>query len=190
MGGVSVDSGGGGRRSLDSEINMVPMIDLLLCLICFLLITAVWSTMARINADAQVPGPPRNDVPVEDIQPPPMMHVTVQEEKFVISWRKGNAVESSLEVPRKPVTVGEGKSAQVRFPDLAEKVTSEWTAKGSHRDASDKKLDQAVLHCDNKTPYKEIIAVIDAIYQAKREFPGSQGKKYPAMNVTFSMNAN
>ncbi|MCS6900117.1 MAG: biopolymer transporter ExbD [Myxococcales bacterium] len=190
MGGVSVDSGGGGRRSVDSEINMVPMIDLLMCLICFLLITAVWSTMARINADAQVPGPPDPNKPVEEQPPPPMMHVTIQEEKFIISWRKGNAVESTLDVPRKPVTIGEGKRAQVRFPDLAEKIIAEWNAKGAHRDPSDKKLDQAVLHCDNKTPYKEIIAVIDAIYQAKREFPGSNGKKYPAMNVTFSMHAN
>lgn len=91
---------------------------------------------------------------------------------------------------RKPVNVGEGKAAQVRFPDLSEKVITEWKANGAHRDPSDKKLDQAVLHCDNKTPYKEIIAVIDSVYQAKREFPGSNGKQYPAMNVTFSMTAN
>ena len=57
MGGVSVGGGGGGRRSLDSEINMIPFIDLLMVTISFLLITAVWSHMARINADAQVPGP-------------------------------------------------------------------------------------------------------------------------------------
>lgn len=190
MGGVSVGGGGGGRRSLDTEINMVPMIDLLMCLICFLLITAVWSTMARLNADAQVPGPPNPDKPVEEQTPPPMMHITVKEETFTLSWRKGNAVESSLDVPRKPVMIGEGKGAQVRFPDLAEKVITEWSAKGSHLSPTDKKLDQAVLHCDNKTAYKEIIAVIDAVYQAKREFPGSNGKKYPGMNVTFSMNAN
>ena len=59
MGGVNVGGGKGGRRSLDSEINMIPMIDLLMVTIAFLLITAVWTHMARINADAQVPGPPR-----------------------------------------------------------------------------------------------------------------------------------
>jgi len=59
MAGVNVESGGkGGRRAVDSEINMIPMIDLLVCAISFLLITAVWSHMSRINADAQVPGPP------------------------------------------------------------------------------------------------------------------------------------
>ena len=191
MGGVNVEGGKGGRRSLDSEVNMIPMIDLLMCLICFLLITAVWSTMSRLNADAQVPGPPRES-PIDDKEPQPMLHVTIQgDEKFVLSWRKGGAVVTTVELPRKPITVGEGNSAQIRFPDLAEKVTTEWKANGSHRDPTDKKMDQAVLHCDNKTPYKEIIAVIDAVYQAKREFPGGgAGKLYPAMNVTFAMTAN
>jgi len=60
MGGIDVGGGGAGKRkSLDSEINMIPMIDLLMVTISFLLITAVWTHMARINADAQVPGPPR-----------------------------------------------------------------------------------------------------------------------------------
>ena len=62
MGGVDVGGGGGkGRRATDSEINMIPFIDLLMVTISFLLITAVWSQMARLNADAQVPGPPRPD---------------------------------------------------------------------------------------------------------------------------------
>lgn len=190
MGGVSVEGGGGGRRSVDSEINMIPMIDLLLCLICFLLITAVWSTMSRLNADAQVPGPPR-DTETTPQEPQPMLHLTIaSEEKFVLSWRKGNAVVSSVDVPRKPVTVGEGRAAQTRFPDLATKISEEWKANGAHRDPTDKKMDQAVLHCDNKTPYKEIIAVIDAVYSTKRPFPGGGEKLYPAMNVTFSMTSN
>jgi len=63
MGGVDVGGGKGPRRSLDSDINMIPMIDLLMVTISFLLITAVWTHMARINADAQVPGPPREVEP-------------------------------------------------------------------------------------------------------------------------------
>lgn len=39
----------GGRRALDAELNLVPFIDLLVCCICFLLITAVWVRMARIE---------------------------------------------------------------------------------------------------------------------------------------------
>lgn len=57
MGGVSVDSGGkGGKKPVDSEVNMIPMIDLLMCCIMFLLVTAVWSQLARINSNQAVPG--------------------------------------------------------------------------------------------------------------------------------------
>lgn len=193
MAGVSVDEGGkGGRKSLDAEINMIPMIDLLMCLIAFLLLTAVWSTMARVNASANVPGPPNPDTPVTEQPPELWLHVTVQDDQFVLAWKRGNAVESDLKVPKKPVVVNQGTSTeQIRYEELAERVKSEWEARGSHRDASDNKIDQAVLHTDNRTPFKELIAVIDALYRPKRAFPGSKaGELYPAMNVTFSMTSN
>ena len=57
MGLSGVDSGGkGGRRSVDSEINMIPMIDLLIVNISFLLITAVWTQLSRLNVMQQMPG--------------------------------------------------------------------------------------------------------------------------------------
>ncbi|MCC7538965.1 MAG: biopolymer transporter ExbD [Deltaproteobacteria bacterium] len=69
MGGVSVDSGGkGGKKPVDSEVNMIPMIDLLMCCIMFLLVTAVWSQLARINSNQAVPGqgsPDQDSVPQE-----------------------------------------------------------------------------------------------------------------------------
>jgi biopolymer transport protein ExbD len=42
-------SGRGGRRALDATLNLVPFIDLLSCCIAFLLITAVWTTIARVD---------------------------------------------------------------------------------------------------------------------------------------------
>jgi len=193
MSGVSVDGGGkGGRRSLDSEINMIPMIDLLMCMISFLLITAVWSTMSRLNVDAQVPSQ-RNDVEVTPTEPEPMLHVSVQGDEFSLSWRKGTAVTvGPIMVPKKPTLVNAGQPGeQIRYEELADKVKSEWEANGSHRNSSDKKQDQAVLHCDNRTPFKEIVAVIDAVYRPQREFPGGgPGKLYPSLNVTFAMAAN
>lgn len=38
-----------GRRALDATLNLVPFIDLLSCCIAFLLITAVWTTLARVD---------------------------------------------------------------------------------------------------------------------------------------------
>jgi biopolymer transport protein ExbD len=51
-GAVSMDAGGRGgrRRALDATINVVPAIDLLSCCIVFLLVTAVWTQIARLQA--------------------------------------------------------------------------------------------------------------------------------------------
>jgi biopolymer transport protein ExbD len=191
MGGVNVDGGGkGGRRSLDSEINMIPMIDLLMVTISFLLITAVWSHMSRINADAQVPGPPRPTEPVEKQEPEKQLHIEMRSaDKFVLIWKQSGTVISTVDVPRKDVIEKEGAVRVIRFPDLASKVESEWKTVGSHRDATDKKFDQAILHTDNETPYGAIIGVIDAVYQVHRPFSsGSKTENVPAFNVTFSVN--
>src|SRR3974390_3384823 len=118
MGGVDVGGGGGAgkRKSMDSEINMIPMIDLLMVTISFLLITAVWTHMARINADAQVPGPPRPDVEQEKAEPGKQLHVMMQgEEKFVLIWKQGNTTVDSIDVPRKDVVSQQGPVEVVRF---------------------------------------------------------------------------
>lgn len=56
MGGINVDGGGhGGKKALDSEIPLVPFIDLLLCCIMFLLVTAVWNKLARLEINQNQP---------------------------------------------------------------------------------------------------------------------------------------
>jgi biopolymer transport protein ExbD len=48
--GVSVDTGGGGgRKSVDAHIELVPFIDMMSCMVAFLLITAVWTDLAQLN---------------------------------------------------------------------------------------------------------------------------------------------
>jgi biopolymer transport protein ExbD len=191
MGGVDVGGGGGGgRKKVDSEINMIPMIDLLMVTISFLLITAVWTHMARINADAQVPGPPRPDVEQEKVEPEKQLHVEMRsEDKFVLIWKQGSTTVDSIDVPRKDVVTTQGAVEVVRFPDLAEKIDSEWKAKGQHSNPTDRKLDQAILHTDNKTEFKYIIGVIDAVYQTHRDMQvGPKTDKVPAFNITFAVN--
>jgi biopolymer transport protein ExbD len=190
MGGVDVGGGGGKRKALDSEINMIPMIDLLMVTISFLLITAVWTQMARINADAQVPGPPRPDVEQEKVEPEKQLHVMMQsEDKFTLVWKQGSTTVDSIDVPRKDVILQEGAIQVVRFPDLAAKIETEWKAKGQHSNPTDRKLDQAILHTDNKTEFKFIIGVIDAIYQTHRDMNlGTKTEKMPAFNITFAVN--
>src|SRR5688572_21549642 len=60
----------GGKKPLDAAINLVPFIDLLSCCISFLLITAVWTQLARMDVTQKGPGaagstdekPPENQV--------------------------------------------------------------------------------------------------------------------------------
>ena len=54
---VSIDGGGGDRKKpLNAELNLVPYIDLLTCMIAFLLITAVWTQLARLKIDQRGQG--------------------------------------------------------------------------------------------------------------------------------------
>jgi biopolymer transport protein ExbD len=50
MGGAApTPTGKGGKKPLDAQLNLVPFIDLLSCCISFLLITAVWTQLARMD---------------------------------------------------------------------------------------------------------------------------------------------
>jgi biopolymer transport protein TolR len=54
---VSIDSGGKGRRKdVNGELLLVPYIDLLTCMIAFLLITAVWTQLARLEVQQKGQG--------------------------------------------------------------------------------------------------------------------------------------
>src|ERR1043165_1282052 len=189
MGGVDVGGGGGGKRAMNSEINMVPFIDLLMVTIAFLLITAVWTHMARINADAQVPGPPRDTEPTPT-EREKQLHIEMRSpDKFVLIWKQAGTVISTVDVPRKDNLVVKDGKKSIRFPELAQKIEAEWKTVGTHRDATDKKFDQAVLHTDNETAYVYLIGVIDAIYQAKRPYNiAGKAEQVPSFNVTFAVN--
>lgn len=189
MGGVDVGGGEGKRRSTNSDINMIPFIDLLFVTIAFLLITAVWVTNSRINADAQVPGPPDPTKEVEPVPPEKILNLEVGESEFGLVWKQGATVVSEVKIPKTPVEKKQGDRTVVTYPELAKKIEEEWKTHGGHRDPSDKKLDQCVLHSDNRAPFKELIAVIDAIYKPKRDIklPDGVSKPFPVFNMTFSV---
>ena len=66
--GVSVDTGNkGGKKPLNADLNLVPYIDLLTCMVAFLLITAVWSQLARLEAHQKGQGQAGEDTPPEKV---------------------------------------------------------------------------------------------------------------------------
>jgi biopolymer transport protein ExbD len=91
MGGINMGGGHGGKKAVDSEIPLVPFIDLLLCCVMFLLVTAVWNQLARLNANQQQPGQqaPNEPPPEEKIK----VILQVQATGFVISSTAGDRIE-------------------------------------------------------------------------------------------------
>jgi biopolymer transport protein ExbD len=57
----------GARRSVNTELNLVPFIDLMSVLITFLLITAVWTQVSMIQLGSSI-----HAQKVDDKQPPPV----------------------------------------------------------------------------------------------------------------------
>jgi biopolymer transport protein ExbD len=91
MGGVSVGGGHGGKKNLDSEIPLVPFIDLLLCCVMFLLVTAVWNRLARLDANQQVPGQAaQQDQPQEETI---RLYLQVTQAGFTIASTAGERIE-------------------------------------------------------------------------------------------------
>ena len=89
-----VPSGNGSRRPLDASINLVPFIDLLSCCISFLLLTAVWIDLGRLDVAPSA-------TPAADRDPPPdptLARVTlrVDEGGYLLHRSTGE----SLQLPR------------------------------------------------------------------------------------------
>ena len=182
MGGVDV-AGGSGKREMNTEINMIPFIDLLMVTIAFLLITAVWVTYSRMNANAQIPGPPNPEKEITPQTPEKVLHLHIKDSEFALVWKQGATVVAESTAP-KPAMDGD----VIKYADLAKKLGEEWKLHGGHQDKSDKKIDQAVLHADNKLPFREVIGVLDALYDQKREMVlGGKTKKVPVFNMSFSV---
>jgi biopolymer transport protein ExbD len=184
MAGISLeDTKKQSRRPVDSEVNLIPMIDLFVCCIAFLLITAVWTQMSRVDATAQVPG---KDEVAEPAVPDRSLHVAVaDEEKFSLVWKQGSVVINKIDVPRKAVEVDDGTTRTLKYPELAAAIDREWKMNGSHRDSADRKVDMAVLHAGNTVPYREVIAVMDAIRAPKRAI--GPAAAIPAFKISFAV---
>jgi hypothetical protein len=159
-GGISVGQHKAGRRSVDHDLPLVPFIDFMICLIAFLLVTAVWTQMSRINATGRAPGseggPPH--------EPQKELHVVASAGAFDLRWQQGGTVLDTQRVPRVEVDV----AGEKRYPALTEAITLQWNAQGQHRAEGDLKLDRAVLHVPNDLPFAEIVALLDSLHAPRR----------------------
>jgi len=164
MGGVSIpDSGGGrGKKSLDAELQLVPFIDLLCTLISFLLMTAVWNQISRLELKQGNAAPPD---PTEVSTPPPQtidLRVEVHEKGFTIV--ENNKIETPVACTGLPCTVV--KKQTDKDGKEKELLESTYDYKGLEERLKEKKA----AYPDNKNivvviadgvPYHEMIKTMD-----------------------------
>jgi len=92
-GGAMPEQGRGGRRrkrSLDAVINVVPAIDLLSCCIAFLLFTAVWTQISRLQATQFGQGA---DTPTAEQQKSLVVTLQITERGYLLSTSAGLSQE-------------------------------------------------------------------------------------------------
>jgi biopolymer transport protein TolR len=97
-GGAMPEQGGSGkkkRKSLDAVINVVPAIDLLSCLITFLLYTAVWTQISRLQVQQFGTGAPE-PAPTEQ-QKQMIVTLALGERGMAISTTSGLSFEIPLD---------------------------------------------------------------------------------------------
>jgi biopolymer transport protein TolR len=159
-GGTPVpESGGGrgrGRRALDATINVVPAIDLLACTVSFLLFTAVWTQIARLQVQTGGTGAPPAVEEKRQIQ----VIVTVGDRGMLFTTSSG----ASVEIP----ALGKGPDGrpQQDMKALAERFKA---LKVEFPDQS-----SLTVAAEDGVAYGELVRVIDA----------AVGAGLPAVSVT------
>jgi biopolymer transport protein ExbD len=97
MGGAApTPTGKGGKKPLDAAINLVPFIDLLSCCISFLLITAVWTQLARMDVTQKGQGAAGS---TDEKPPEPTVNLTLYIDKDGYTFAKSTG--ESTPIPMK-----------------------------------------------------------------------------------------
>lgn len=165
MAGVSVpDSGGSrGKRSLDLEIPLVPFIDLLCSLIVFLLMTAVWSQIARLELKQGNAAPPSpEDTPKPDEIKQKDLRVELHEKGFTIV--EDNKIETPILCTAMPcnklekVKDADGKETE-ELKSFYDFTTLEAKLK-EFRTANPNQTNLILVSADG-VPYQEVIKAMD-----------------------------
>lgn len=139
-GGAPVPQSSGGKKSVDFQLNLVPFIDLLSVLISFLLMTSVWTQVARINVRQQP------NLPSDDPTPPPEeeplnLAVLIKSSGYTVT-KKGAMVKEI-----------EKKGEEYDSTTLSETLKQMVAENPENKDIT--------VTSEDKVPYKELITVMD-----------------------------
>ena len=141
---VSVEEGGKpGKKSLNADLNLVPYIDLLTCMVAFLLITAVWTQLARLQAQQKGQGQAGEETPPE-----------LQVKIVVLVTQDGfNVVVGQDQIPIMK------KGTDYDFEKLAAELKK---AKDTHPDKND-----AQVASEDSIKFETLVRTMDTALQAR-----------------------
>jgi biopolymer transport protein ExbD len=91
---MGLSLGTGNKKSLNVELNIVPFIDLMSCLTAFLLVTAVWVNIARLEIR---PAGHAREAPDNDIENDPRLSVLIDADEI---WVGVSRVNDFTKIPR------------------------------------------------------------------------------------------
>ncbi len=137
--GVSVEGGKGHGKGLMVDLNLVPFIDYMSCLIAFLMIVAVWTQVASLDLEQSIGGPPPDFGP--EVPPPPPVTVHVRADGVWV----GRWMEKGVRLPK------QGEDYDVG-------ALAEWM-RADH--AAFPREDMVVINTDDGVPYAAMIQVLD-----------------------------
>jgi biopolymer transport protein ExbD len=147
MGGAApTPSGKGGKKPLDASINLVPFIDLLSCCISFLLITAVWTQLARMDVTQKGQGAAGS---TDEKPPEPTVNLTLFIDKDGYTFAKSTGETTQIPL----------KGDEYDFAKLADVLKDAKTAYPDKNDIA-VKSDDAVI-------YNKIIQTMDVVLSNK-----------------------
>jgi biopolymer transport protein ExbD len=137
---VSVEGGKGRGKGMMVDLNLVPFIDFLSCLIAFLMIAAVWTQIASIDVEQAV-SPPNPDVLIPEPPPPPPLTIAIHSDGMFICRK----LEDGTRIPK----IGEDQD----WKKLKEMIKADHDAFATEQ--------MVVINTDDGVSYEEMIKALD-----------------------------
>ena len=138
-GGMDLGTSKGGKKPLDAAINLVPFIDLMAVTISFLIMTAVWTQIGRLQVSS-------SGGPTIDTNEPPQLSVTLLLTDRELKLSAGGATFDAIPLVR---------DAQRRL-DLARLGEKLKELKAQQPD-----LVAITLNAEDTVRYEDLVRVID-----------------------------
>lgn len=128
-----------------------------------------------LDLAAIVPGPPDPNPTQAPPPPPKVLHLRIQADRVELLWKVGSEVVTRREVAS---------------AELASTFCKDWRENGTHRDASDPRVDHVVVRGDNPIQFRDFADLTRSIEACKRPQRAADGKErsIPAFWMSLSVN--